>query len=67
MFDIRHNQQVRLISIPEQYTPTNSPIRIGQTGKVLAMIKKDNKAEYLIKWNGKSGPVAVWRHEIAPI
>lgn len=60
--DIRHNETVRLISIPERYIRSNDcPIKIGQTGKVLALRAPTG---YLVKWKGKSGPVAVDRSDI---
>lgn len=59
VFDIRHDARVRSLV---ECNDLGSAIGVGRLGKVLAMrTSGSGRACYLVKWDGKSGPVAVMR------
>lgn len=58
IFDIRHDEYV------VSNTLIKDQIQPGRVGKVIAMRVQEGRANYLIKWQGRSWPCAAWRDEI---
>ena len=66
---IPHGARVRLISLPTRggITWDHSTLSVGQEGTVMTMRGYGSRAEYLVKWVGKSGPVSVMWHNIEEV
>jgi len=58
LFDIRHGETVALVGDDDR------GLKAGAKGKVLALRAEDGQAQYLVKWQGKAGPVSVWREQL---
>lgn len=63
VFDIRHDETVRLIR-ERFYEDGTAIVRVGSIGKVIAMRNKEGAASYLIKFRGRGGPAAFDRDHI---
>jgi hypothetical protein len=62
-FDIRQGEQVRCTKDVKRHSVN---LHKGAIGKVVTMRMADDDPEpqYLVKWVGKSGPIAVGRSDI---
>ena len=62
--NIRHNEKVVSTVDLRVHYPVDRVLRAGTHGRVLGLADTDNKRQYLVKWEGKSWPTAVWDMQI---
>lgn len=63
-FPIRHRAAV-VVTKDCTFDDGTPRLAKGDTGHVIAMVAKEGRAQYLVKWKGRSWPCYCWLDEIA--